>query len=88
MITVADRVELTVQQLDAVAWRFLGSKFTSEIYADWPIDRRVEAYLTHDRLVHLANDGAACDAVLQRVMANIGRAFRNGVLARGKPPAP
>jgi hypothetical protein len=52
-----------------------------------PIDRRVNAYLMHHRLMHVANDGAACDALLHRVMANIGRALRHGVLTRGKPSA-
>ena len=37
--------------------------------------------------MHVANDGAACDALLHRVMANIGRALRRGVLTPGKPSA-
>ncbi|MDT5150303.1 MAG: hypothetical protein QOI01_2036 [Mycobacterium sp.] len=62
------------------------SEFTGELYANWPIDRRVNAYLMHHRLMHVANSGAACD-VLHRVMANIGRALRRGVLTRGTPSA-
>jgi hypothetical protein len=38
-------------------------------------------------LTGVANDGAACDALLHRVMADIGRALRHGVLTRGKPSA-
>jgi hypothetical protein len=87
VMTLAGHVELTEQELDAIAWQFLGSEFTGELYANWPIDRRVNAYLMHYRLMHVANDGAACDALLHRVMANIGRALRHGVLARGKPSA-
>jgi hypothetical protein len=83
----AGHVELTEQELDAIAWQFLGSEFTGELYANWPIDRRVNAYLVHHRLMHVANDGAACDALLHRVMANIGRALRHGVLTRGRPSA-
>ena len=86
-MTLAGHVELTEQELDAIAWKFLGSEFTGELYANWPIDRRVNAYLMHHRLMHVANDGAACDALLHRVMANIGRALRHGVLTRGKPLA-
>jgi hypothetical protein len=88
-MTLADHVELTEQsRLDAIAWTFLGSEYTGELYANWPIDRRVNAYLMHHRLMHVANDGAACDALLHRVMANIGgRALRHGVLTRGKPSA-
>ena len=87
VMTLAGHVELTEQELDAIAWQFLGSEFTGELYANWPIDRRVNAYLMHYRLMHVANDGAACDALLHRVMANIGRALRHGVLTRGKPSA-
>lgn len=32
------------EELEIVAWGgFLRSEFTSEIYCDWPIDRRVDA---------------------------------------------
>jgi hypothetical protein len=87
VMTLAGHVELTKQELDAIAWKFLGSEFTRELYANWPIDQRVNAYLMHDRLMHVANDGAACDALLHPVMANIGRAHRHGVLTRENPSA-
>ena len=80
-MTPADRVELTRQELDAIAWKFLRSEFTGQIYADWPIDRRIDAYLQHHGLTDIVNDGSACNALLERVMANIGPALRNGVLA-------
>jgi hypothetical protein len=73
--------ELTTSQLDAIAWDFLGSEFAEQIYADWPMDRRVDAFLRHHGRDDLANDGAAYDALLQRVMANVGRARRLGRLA-------
>ena len=76
-----DRVESSKQELDAIAWKFLGSEFTGQTYADWPIDRRIDAYLQHHGLTHIANDGSFCKALLERVMANIGPALRNGVLA-------
>jgi hypothetical protein len=76
----AGRTELTDQELDAVAWDFLNSEFTAKTYAIWPIDRRVDAYLRHCGLDSLINDGAACEALIQRVMANIGRALRRGLL--------
>ena len=41
------REELDREELDAIAWNFLRSEFTGTIYADWPIDRRVDAYLLH-----------------------------------------
>ncbi len=73
--------ELTEQELNSLAWRFLGSEFTTAIYADWPIDRCVDAYLAHHGMIHVVNNGDAYDAVLQHVLANIGPALRNGLLA-------
>ena len=72
----AGQFELTTSQLDGIAWDFLGSEFAEQIHADWPIDRRVDAFLRHEGRDDLVKDGAAYDALLQRVMANIGRALR------------
>ena len=80
-MTTAGHVELTKRNLDAIAWRFLGSEFTGQIYANWPIDRRLDAYLRHHELIDIVNDGAAYNALLERVMANIGRARRDGLLS-------
>ena len=80
-MALAEQVEMTTQELDDVAWRFLGSEFTAQSYANWPIDRRVDAYLLHHGLVEFVNDGTAYSAVLERVMANIGHAIREGLLA-------
>ena len=80
-MTPADRVELTRREFDAIAWDFLRSEFTGQIYADWPIDRRIDAYLQHHGPADIVNDGSAFNALLERVMANIGPALRNGVLA-------
>ena len=79
-MTPTDDVELTLEELDLVAWKFLRSEFTSQIYAGWPIDRRIDAYLLHHGPTELLNDGTAYNALLERVMANIGPALRNGVL--------
>ncbi len=79
-MTPTYREELTPAELDAIAWRFLRSEFTGQIYADWPIDRRIDAYLLHQGPAELLNDGSAYDALLERIMANVGAALRNGVL--------
>jgi hypothetical protein len=73
-------VTATERELDAIAWKFLGSEFTEPNYASWTIERRVDAYLTHHGLMDVVNDGAAYDALLERVMANVGAALRQGVL--------
>lgn len=77
----AASIESTPQQLEAIAWDFLGSEFTDENYGSWSLDRRVDAYLHHHGRDDLINDGAAYDVLLQRVMANIRGALRRGVLA-------
>ncbi len=83
-MTPTYREDLTPADLDAIAWGFLRSEFTGQTFADWPIDRRVDAYLSHYGPSALVNDGSAYDALLERVMANIGPALRNGVLS---PPS-
>ncbi len=47
-MTPADHGELATGRLHAIAWKFLGSEFAGPIYANWPIDRRVEACLLHN----------------------------------------
>jgi hypothetical protein len=81
-LTAANRVELSVQQLDQIAWRFLRSEFTGQVYANWPIDRRIDTYLLHHGLTDIINDGSTYNELLDRVMASIGPALRNGVLTR------
>ncbi|MEO3756928.1 hypothetical protein ABGB19_01365 [Mycobacterium sp. B14F4] len=76
-----DRVDLTTAELDTVAWRFLRSEFASQTYADWSLDRRLDAYLLHHGPAELLVDGSAYSALLERVMANIGPARRNGVIS-------
>lgn len=71
-------------ELDSLAWEFLGSEFAEHIYADWPIGRRVDAYLRHHALTEFADDGSVRDELVQRIMANIAHARRSGVL----PPNP
>lgn len=72
------------KELESISWDFLKSAFTGPIYADWPIDRRVEVYLRHHGLTAVADDGSAFSALLERVMANIGPALRRGVLSMPK----
>lgn len=83
VMTPSDRIELTGQQLDDIAWGFLHSEFTGQVYAIWPIDRRVDAYLLRHGLTDIVDDASAYNALLEHVMANIGPAVRNGVL---QPP--
>jgi hypothetical protein len=79
-VTPTDRGELTGTELDSLAWKFLRSEFTGPTYADWPIDRRLDAYLLHHGPTELLADGSSYNELLERVMTNIGPAHRNGVL--------
>lgn len=76
--------ELAREELDVVAWRFLRSEYTEQTYSDWPIDRRIDAFLLHQGPTELINDGSAYNALVERVMANIGLALRKGLL---EPPS-
>ena len=75
------REELDREELEVIAWRFLRSEFTEQVYSDWPIDRRVDAFLVHYGPIEVLNDGSAYNALLETVMANIGTALRNGTLS-------
>ena len=80
MTPTADRSELTRAELDTIAWQFLRSEFTGATHADWPIDRRLDAFLLHYGPTGPLADGTAYNELLEHVMTNIGPALRNGVL--------
>ena len=67
--------------VDECALAFLGSEFAGSRYLDWPIDRRLEAYLRHTGQTRLADAGDTFDLLLERVMLNFARARREGHLA-------
>ncbi len=73
-------VELQDAELNAIAWGFLGSPYASNRFVEWPIDRRLHAYLRHQGLSDVADDGTRCAALLDRVMANIASALDSGTL--------
>ncbi|ULE33405.1 hypothetical protein [Mycobacterium sp. IDR2000157661] len=77
----SDWLNLTTAELDTVAWRFLRSEFATPSYADWSLDRRLDAFLSHHGPADILVDGSAYSALLDRVMVNIGPARRNGVLS-------
>lgn len=69
-------------QLETIAWKFLESDYTGPIYASWPIERRIEVFLARRGPRALLDDGSAYEALIERVMANVGRALRSGILVR------
>ena len=73
----------SAEENDGIAWKFLCSSFTRRDYWDWPLERRIDAFLRHLKRLDILNDGAAYGALIDRVMANFPRARRDGVL---QPP--
>ena len=73
----------SAEEIDDIAWRFLCSPFTKRDYWDWSLEARLDAYLRHHHRRDILNNGAAYGALIDRVMANIPRARRDGVL---QPP--
>ena len=71
----------TSPSVDDCALALLGSEFAGTRYLDWPIDRRLEAYLRHTGQTRLADAGDTFDLLLERVMLNFARARREGHLA-------
>ncbi|MGV0792505.1 hypothetical protein [Mycolicibacterium sp. XJ1819] len=78
---VEGSIDVTHRELDTIAWAFLGSEFTGPAYRGWPIDRRLNAFLLHRGLTALANDGGACNTLLERVLSNLGPALNQGLLS-------
>lgn len=79
-MTPSARTDFPPDQLDSVAWKFLNSELTGATYADWPIDRRIDVFLKRYGFREVLDDGTAYEALLERVMANMGRARRCGTL--------
>ena len=71
---------VAAEEIDTIAWQFLCSPYTRRDYWDWSLERRIDAYLRNLRRSDILNNGAAYNAVLERVMANISRARRDAVL--------
>lgn len=86
-MTPADCTGLTGRQIEAIAMGFLSSEFTQQTYAIWPIDRRIDAYLLRRGLQAIINDGSTFDRLMERVMANMGRAIRAGFPGSGEDPS-
>ncbi len=70
----------TAEEIDGIAWQFLCSPFTGREYWDWPLERRIDAFLRQRERFDIINDGSAHRALTERVMANLARARRDGVL--------
>jgi hypothetical protein len=70
-------------EFDELSWKFLHSEFARGDYANWPIERRLDAYLRHHELLDLFSDGTAYGRLLDSVMNNIGPAHRRGILGLG-----
>lgn len=70
----------SAERIDEIAWEFLCSPFIRRDYWDWPLERRLDAFLRHHERRDILKSGAAYGELVERVMANIPRARRDGVL--------
>jgi hypothetical protein len=57
--------------VDGLARQFLDSAYCSDQYANWPLDRRLEGFLQHRGLGHLADNGDLFTIICDRVMTTI-----------------
>ena len=57
--------------VDGLARQFLDSPYGSDEYANWPLDRRLEGFLQHRDLGHLADNGDIFTIICDRVMTSI-----------------
>ena len=73
-----DPPPLTDSDVDALAWRFLNSGYADKMYADWPLDRRLDGFLRRRGMSRIAEDGDAYDLVLNHVMRHVGMAPHSG----------
>jgi hypothetical protein len=67
-------------ELDEIAWEFLDSPYASQRFVGWSIAGRLYGYLRHCGLITVADDGAVCAALLERVLTNIASALDDGTL--------
>lgn len=77
-------VSSTADDLESIAWGFLGSAYAGPHFTEWPIERRLHAYLRHTGMRDVADDGTVCAVLLDRVMANISSAVNSGTLRPGE----
>ncbi|AFP40316.1 hypothetical protein MSMEI_3858 [Mycolicibacterium smegmatis MC2 155] len=79
VLIVISHSEPAQLDLEDLAWQFLASEFTGPMYACWPIEDRLDAFLLHN-LPHSVARRSLRDALMQRVMANISAAHHLGFL--------
>ena len=72
----------TAEEIAGIAWQFLCSRFTGREYWDWPLERRIDAFLRELERLDIIKNGGIHRALTERVMANLARARRDGVLDR------
>ncbi len=58
--------------VDTLANDFLHSPYAGPIYADWPLDRRLHAFLRRQGFSRGADTGDLCNTILDRIMAHRG----------------
>lgn len=65
---------MTDSDLDALADEFLESHYLGATYAGWSPDQRLDTFLRRRGLARVADNGDLSHTVMERIMAQAGRA--------------
>lgn len=57
-------------------WQFLNSDYSTDHYANWPLDRRFDGFLRHRGLDRVTDNGDVCSILVERAMTYMGEAGR------------
>jgi hypothetical protein len=76
----AEPIELSNQELDPVALKFLSSDFARYNHPEFPVGQQLDAFLL-DHGINLVDDQLIYDALLQCVIAHLDRPLRTEMAA-------
>jgi hypothetical protein len=68
--------EVSNGDVDALAWQFLHSEYAGDVYAGWPLHRRLDGFLRRRGQGRLADSGDVCNSIVDRIMTYISAALR------------
>ncbi len=67
-------------ELKVIAWKFLCSPYAGDLYWNFPLEQRIDAFLRHQQRSDIINDGAAHRDLVHEVMNNVALARSCGLM--------